>query len=57
LFDKEKKIWTKMEEDQQVQKWDKEKERISISIEELKQRKKKMSITERANGARDMKKL
>jgi hypothetical protein len=47
----------KLEEDQQVQRWDKEEERISADIQDLKQRHKTMSITERVKGVQDMKKL
>jgi predicted nucleic acid-binding Zn-ribbon protein len=47
----------KLEEDQQVQQWDKEEERISATIQDLKQRQKTMSIMERVKGAQDMKKL
>jgi predicted nucleic acid-binding Zn-ribbon protein len=47
----------KLEEDQQVQQWDKEEERISTAIQDLKQRQKTMSITEHIKGAQDMKKL
>jgi hypothetical protein len=36
LFDKATQLWTKLEEDQQVQKWDKEEERINAVIQELK---------------------
>jgi hypothetical protein len=38
LFNKEAQLWTKLEEDQQVQQWDKKEERISKSIQDLKQR-------------------
>jgi predicted nucleic acid-binding Zn-ribbon protein len=47
----------KLEEDQQVQQWDQEEERISATIQDLKQRQKTMSIMERVKGAQDMKKL
>jgi hypothetical protein len=57
LFDKEAQIWTKLEEDQQVQKWDKEEERINTMIQDLKQRQKTMPITEHIKGVQDMKKL
>jgi predicted nucleic acid-binding Zn-ribbon protein len=57
LFDKAAQLWTKLEEDQQVQRWDKEEERISATIQDLKQRQKTMSITEHVKGAQDMKKL
>jgi hypothetical protein len=36
MFDKATQVWTKLEEDQQVQKWDKEEERINAVIQELK---------------------
>jgi hypothetical protein len=42
FFDKEKKQWMKLEEDQQAQQWDQEEERISESIQDLKQRHKNM---------------
>jgi Skp family chaperone for outer membrane proteins len=38
LFDKETQLWTRLEEDPQVQRWDKEEERINAAIQELKQR-------------------
>jgi hypothetical protein len=51
LFENATQLWTKLEEDQKVQKWDKEEERISTAIQDLKQRQKTMSITERIKGA------
>jgi hypothetical protein len=57
LFDKASQLLTKLEEDKQVQRWDKEEERISTSIKDLKQRQKTMPITEHVKGAQDMKKL
>jgi hypothetical protein len=57
LFDKATQLWTKLEEDQQVQQWDQEEERISTTIQDLKQKQKTMSITEHVKGAQDMKKL
>jgi DNA repair exonuclease SbcCD ATPase subunit len=57
LFDKATQLWTKLEEDQQVQQWDQEEEKISAAIQDLKQRQKTMSITEHLKGAQDMKKL
>jgi hypothetical protein len=46
LFDKETQLWTKLEEDQQVQWWDKEEERIRASIKGLKRRQNTISITQ-----------
>jgi hypothetical protein len=57
LFDRVVKLWTKLEEDQQVQHWDQEEEKISVSIQDLKQRHKMMKITEHLKGVHDMKKL
>jgi hypothetical protein len=57
LFDQATQLWTKLEEDQQVQRWDKEEERINAVIQDLKQRQKTMAITEHIKGAQDMKKL
>jgi hypothetical protein len=57
LFDKATQLWTTLEEDEQVQQWDQEEERISTTIQDLKQRKKTMSITERLKGTHNMKKL
>jgi hypothetical protein len=37
LLDKEKQLWTRLEEDPQVQHWDKEEDRINAMIQELKQ--------------------
>ena len=57
LFENPTQIWTKLEEDQKIQKWDKEEEMISATIHDLKQRHKTMSITKHIKGAQDMKKL
>jgi hypothetical protein len=57
LFDRETQLWTKLEEDQQVQHWDQEEEKISATIQDLKQRQKMMKITEHLKGVQDMKKL
>jgi hypothetical protein len=57
LFDKASQLWTKLEEDQQGQRWDKEEERISEVIQDLKQRQNTMSIKERVKRAQDMKKV
>jgi hypothetical protein len=57
LFDREAQLWTKLEEDQQVQHWDQEEEKISATIQDLKQRQKMMKITEHLKGMQDMKKL
>jgi hypothetical protein len=37
LLDKIAQLWTRMEEDPQVQHWDKKEERINVMIQELKQ--------------------
>jgi C4-dicarboxylate-specific signal transduction histidine kinase len=39
LLEKVAQLWTRLEEDPQVQRWDKEEERINATIQELKQRK------------------
>jgi hypothetical protein len=57
LFDRATQLWTKLEEDQQVQHWDQEEEKISATIQDLKQRQKMMKITEHLKGVQDMKKL
>jgi hypothetical protein len=57
LFENATQLWTKLEEDQQVQRWDKEEERINATIQDLKQRHKTVPITKRVKGAQDMKKL
>jgi hypothetical protein len=57
LFEKEAQLVMKLEEDHQVQQWDQEGERISATIEDLKQRKNTMPIMEHVKGAHDMKKL
>jgi hypothetical protein len=57
LFDKETQLWMKLEEDQQVEQWDQEGERISTTIQDLKQRQKTMPIIEHFKGVQDMKKL
>jgi hypothetical protein len=50
-------LWTMLEEDEQVQQWDQEEERLSATIQELKNRHKTMSITEHLKGNQDLKKL
>jgi chromosome segregation ATPase len=57
LFDKATQLWTRLEEDQQVHKWDMEEERINTAIQELKQKQKTIPITERVKGTQDMKRL
>jgi hypothetical protein len=46
-----------MEDDQQVQQWDQEEEKINATIWDLKQRKKMMNITDHLKGVQDMTKL
>jgi hypothetical protein len=50
LFEKEVQLWTRLEEDPQVQHWDKEEERINATIQELKQRQKTIPIPKRVKG-------
>jgi cell fate (sporulation/competence/biofilm development) regulator YmcA (YheA/YmcA/DUF963 family) len=50
LFDKATQLWMKLEEDQQVQWWEKEEERISAAIQDLKKRQKTMSIMDHIKG-------
>jgi chromosome segregation ATPase len=57
LFDRATQLWTTLDEDEQVQQWDQEEERLSVAMQELKNRQKMMSITERLKGNQDMKKL
>jgi hypothetical protein len=57
LFDKATQLWTRLEEDPQVQRWDKEEERINAVIQELKQRKKTIPIPERVKGTQEIKKM
>jgi hypothetical protein len=46
-----------LEEDPQVQRWDKEEERINAAIQELKQRQKTIPIPERVKGMQEMKNM
>jgi hypothetical protein len=46
-----------LEEDPQVQRWDKEEERINAVIQELKQKQKTIPILERVKGMQEMKKM
>jgi hypothetical protein len=46
LFDKTVQLWTMLEEDDRIQQLDQQEEVINTAIQELKQRKKSMSITE-----------
>jgi hypothetical protein len=57
LLDKAVQLWTRLEEDPQVQRWDKEEERINAMIQELKQRQKTIPIPERVKGMQEMKKM
>jgi hypothetical protein len=57
LFDRKAQLWTTLEEDEQVQLWDQDEDRVGTTIQDLKQRHKTMSITERLKGTQDMKKL
>jgi hypothetical protein len=57
LFDRVVQLWTVLDEDEQVQQWDQEEERLNASIQELKNRQKTMSITECLKGNQDLKKL
>jgi conjugal transfer/entry exclusion protein len=57
LFKNVAQLWKNLEEDQKVQKWAKEEERIIASIRDLKKRQNKMSITEHIKWVQDMKKL
>jgi hypothetical protein len=41
----------------QIQRWDKEEERINATIQELKHRKKTIPIPEQVKGMQDMKKM
>jgi septal ring factor EnvC (AmiA/AmiB activator) len=50
-------FWTTFDEDEQVQQWDQEEERLSTTMQELKNRHKTMSIIERLKGNQDLKKL
>jgi hypothetical protein len=36
VFDKASQLWTRLDEDPQVQQWDKEEERINAAIQDLK---------------------
>ena len=57
MFDRTTQLLTALEEDEQVQQWNQEEERISVEIQDLKQRKKTMVITDHLKGTQDMKRL
>jgi hypothetical protein len=57
LVDKVAQIWTRLEEEPQVQRWDKEEERINAMIQELKQRQKTIPIPKRFKGTQEMNKM
>jgi cell division FtsZ-interacting protein ZapD len=57
LLDKAAQIWTRLEENPHVQRWDKEEERINAMIQELKQRHKTIPIPERVKGTQDIKNM
>jgi hypothetical protein len=57
LLDKAAQLWTKLEEDPQVQHWEKEEEMINAKIQEFKQQQKTILILERVKGTQELKKL
>jgi hypothetical protein len=57
LLDKATQLWTKLEEDPQVQHWEKEEEMINAKIQEFKQQQKTILILERVKGTQELKKL
>jgi hypothetical protein len=57
LLEKAAQLWTRLEEDPQVQCWDKEEERINAVIQELKQRQKTIPIPEHVKGMQELKKM
>jgi hypothetical protein len=57
LLDKAAQLWTKLEEDPQVQQWDKEEETINAKIQEFKQQQKTIPITEWVKGTQEINKL
>jgi hypothetical protein len=57
LFERTMQLWTTLEEDKKVQRWDQEEERMCAEIQDLKQRQKTMSITNRLKGTHEMKRL
>jgi hypothetical protein len=57
LFDRTMQIWIILKEYEKVQQWEHEEERVNTSIQELKQRHKRMSIKERLKGTQEMETL
>jgi hypothetical protein len=57
LLDKEAQLWTRLEEDPQVQHWDKQEERINAMIQELKQRQNTIPIPKWVNGTQELKNI
>jgi hypothetical protein len=57
LLDKAAQLWTKLEEDPQVQQWDKEEETINAKIQEFKQQQKTIPIPEWVKGTQELNKL
>jgi enoyl-[acyl-carrier-protein] reductase (NADH) len=57
FLDKVVQLWTRLEEDPQVQCWDKEDERINVVIQELKQKKNTIPILEHIKGMQDLNKM
>jgi hypothetical protein len=55
LFNRTTQICIVLEEDEKVQEWDQQEEKINISIQDLKKGQKKMSIMESLKGTREMK--
>jgi hypothetical protein len=57
LLDKAAQLWKKLEEDPQVQQWDKEEETINAKIQEFKKQQKAIPIPEWVKGTQVLKKL
>jgi hypothetical protein len=57
FLNKAAQLWTRLEEDPQVQCWDKEEERTNAAIQELKQRQNTIPIPERVKGMQELKKM
>jgi hypothetical protein len=57
LLDKATQLWKKLEEDPQVQQWDKEEETINAKIQEFKKQQKDIPIPEQVKGTQVLKKL
>jgi plasmid maintenance system antidote protein VapI len=57
LYNKSMQLWTNLQEDEKLQELDKKEEGVNTAVQELKQRQKVMTISDRLKSAQEMKNL